>query len=55
VKPNINSVKVDPQLSDNRQPVDDALVDAGSLWPNLLTKSDFALNHLKGLTPQVIN
>jgi hypothetical protein len=55
VKPNINSVEVHPQLSNNRHPVDDALVGAGSMSPNLVTKSDFALNHLKGLTPQVIN
>jgi hypothetical protein len=55
VKPNINSVEVHPQLSNNRHLVDDALVGAGSMWPNLVTKSDFALNHLKGLTPQVIN
>jgi hypothetical protein len=33
VKPNINSVEVHPQLSNNRHPVDDALVGAGSLWP----------------------
>jgi hypothetical protein len=29
VKPNINSVEVHPQLSDNGHPVDDALVGAG--------------------------
>jgi len=33
VKPNINSDKVHPQLSDNGHPVDDALVGAGSQWP----------------------
>jgi hypothetical protein len=33
LKPNINSVEVHPQLSNNRHPVDDALVGAGSLWP----------------------
>jgi hypothetical protein len=35
LKPNINSVEVHPQLSNNRLPVDEifALVDAGSLWP----------------------
>jgi len=34
VKPNINSVEVHPQLSNNGHPVDGALVDgAGSLWP----------------------
>jgi hypothetical protein len=33
VKPNINSVEVNPQLSNNGHPVDDALVGAGSLWP----------------------
>jgi hypothetical protein len=34
VKPNINSVEVHPQLSNNKHhPVDGALVAAGSLWP----------------------
>ncbi len=33
VKPNIDSVDVHPQLSNNRHPVDGALVGAGSLWP----------------------
>jgi hypothetical protein len=55
VKPNINSVEVHPQLSNNRHPLYDALVGAGSVSPNLLTKSGFTLNHVKGLTPQVIN
>jgi len=32
VKPNINSVEVHPQLSNNSHPVDGALVGAGSLW-----------------------
>jgi hypothetical protein len=31
VKPNINSVEVHPQLSNNGHPVDGALVGAGSL------------------------
>jgi hypothetical protein len=33
VKPNINSVEVHPQLSNNGHPVDSVLVGAGSLWP----------------------
>jgi hypothetical protein len=33
VKPNINSVEINPQLSKNEHPVDGALVGAGSLWP----------------------
>jgi hypothetical protein len=33
VKPNINSVEVHPQPSNNEHPVDGALVGAGSLWP----------------------
>jgi len=33
VKPNINSVEVHPQLSNNRHPVNGALVGAGSLGP----------------------
>jgi hypothetical protein len=36
VKPNINSVEVHPHLSNNRDPVDGALVGAGSLWPKKL-------------------
>jgi hypothetical protein len=32
VKPNINSVEVHPQLSNNRHPLDGAPVGAGSLW-----------------------
>jgi hypothetical protein len=31
-EPNINSVEFHPQLSNNRYPVDGALVGAGSLW-----------------------
>jgi hypothetical protein len=49
VKPNINSVEVHPEPSNNRHPVDatlvDAtLVDAGSGWPSLdtLEKSEEA-------------
>ncbi len=34
VKPNINSVEVHPQLSNNQHPVDGALIDAVSLWPS---------------------
>jgi hypothetical protein len=33
VKPYTNSGEVHPQLSNNRHPVDGALVSAGSLWP----------------------
>jgi len=40
VKPNINSVEVHPQLSDNGHPVDAALVGAGSLW----------LTHIRSVT-----
>jgi hypothetical protein len=32
VEPNINSVEVHPELSNNVHPVDDVLVGAGSLW-----------------------
>jgi hypothetical protein len=32
MKPFINSVEVHPQLSNNRHPVDSALVGAGSMW-----------------------
>jgi len=34
VKPDIDSVEVHAQLSNNRHPVDGALVGAGSLWPS---------------------
>jgi hypothetical protein len=34
VKPNINSVEVHPQLSNNGYPVDGVLVGAGSEWLN---------------------
>jgi hypothetical protein len=33
VKPNINSVEIHPQMSNNGHPVDGALVDAGSPCP----------------------
>jgi hypothetical protein len=33
MKPNINSVKVRPQLSNNRRPVDGELVHGALLWP----------------------
>jgi len=33
VKPDINSVAGDPQLSHNGHPVHGALVGAGTLWP----------------------
>jgi len=33
VKPNINSVEVHPELTNNGYRVDGALVGAGSLWP----------------------
>jgi hypothetical protein len=36
VKPNINSVEVHPQLSNNRHLVDGALVGASSLYAHLL-------------------
>jgi hypothetical protein len=35
VKPNIDSVDIHPQLSNNRHPVDGVLAGAGSLWPML--------------------
>jgi len=43
VKPNINSVEVHPQLSDNGHPLDDALVGAGTLWPCKSTPSNFQI------------
>jgi hypothetical protein len=36
-KPKINSVEVHSQLSNNRHPVDGALVGAGSLWQMFTT------------------
>jgi hypothetical protein len=35
MKPNINSVELHPQLSNDGHPVDGALVGAGSMWPLL--------------------
>jgi hypothetical protein len=35
MKPNINSVELHPQLSNDGHPVDGALLGAGSLWPSL--------------------
>jgi len=39
MKPNINSVEIHPQLSNNRHPVDGVLVGAGSLmfWDHLFS------------------
>jgi hypothetical protein len=37
MKPNINSVKVRPYLSNNRRPVDGELVHDSLLWPLRLT------------------
>jgi hypothetical protein len=36
VKPNISSIEVHPQLSNNRHPMDGVLVGVGSLWPQHL-------------------
>ncbi len=33
MKPDINSVKVHPQLSHNGHPMDGAMMGAGPLWP----------------------
>jgi hypothetical protein len=41
VKPNMKSIEVHPQLSNNCHPVDGALVGVGSLWP---TKFDSLTN-----------
>jgi len=40
MKPCTNSVEVHPQLSNNRHPVNGALVGAGSLWPTVLTQKE---------------
>jgi len=37
LKPNITSIEVHPQVSNNRHPVDGALVDANSMWPGKST------------------
>jgi hypothetical protein len=50
VKPTINSVKVHPQLSKNRHnPVDGALVSAGSLWPLLVPVIYICLAFVPGI------
>ncbi len=49
MKPNINSVEVHPQLSNNRHPVDGVLVGAGSLSPSqswALTKRKHKVNDM---------
>ncbi len=45
VEPNINSVEIHPQLSNDEHPVDDILAGAGSLWPILVCR--FVKNILK--------
>jgi hypothetical protein len=47
VKLTINSVEVHPQLSNNKHPMDDVLVGAGSQWPSLLTIGLKALEESK--------
>jgi hypothetical protein len=39
LKPNTNLIEVHPQLSNNKHPVDGALVGVGSLWPRLALSS----------------
>jgi hypothetical protein len=51
VKPNINSVEVHPQQSNNKHPVVNVLVGAGSLWPSLLTIGLKALEASKWKMP----
>jgi hypothetical protein len=56
VKPNINSVKVHPQLSNNGHPVDGVLGGAGLLWPktgvvhSLVGLRELVENHGKAST-----
>jgi hypothetical protein len=47
MKPNINSVELHPQLSNNGHPVDGALVGAGSLWPPSNVHSQTVLTSVK--------
>jgi hypothetical protein len=49
MKPNINSVELHPQLSNNEHPVDGALVGAGSLWPPSRVHSQTVLTAVKKL------
>jgi hypothetical protein len=35
VKPDINLIEIHPQLSHNKHSVDDAVMSAGSLWPDV--------------------
>jgi len=49
MKPNINSVELHPQLSNNGYPVDGALVGAGSLWPPSNVHSQTVLTSVKKL------
>jgi hypothetical protein len=46
MKPNVNSVEVHSQLSNNRHPLDGALVVAGSLWPHIASCQTLDLNKI---------
>jgi hypothetical protein len=54
MKPNMNSVEVHPQLSNNGHPLDGALVGASSLWPDQGT-SNFQVTEYQNpkLNPQI--
>ncbi len=45
MKPNINLVEVHPQLSNNGHAMDGALMNIGSLWPEVLWSSKFGLSN----------
>jgi len=49
MKPNINSVELHPQLSNNEHPVDGALVGACSLWPPSRVHSQTVLTSVQKL------
>ncbi len=48
LKPNMNSVEVHPQLTNNEHPVDGAWVGAGSLWPHESEPLRYGYNVHKG-------
>jgi hypothetical protein len=57
VKPHTNSIEVHPQLSNNKHPMDGALVGASSLWlffASVFRKPVGALDSLGNLTVDIV-
>ncbi len=54
MKPNINSVDVHPQVSNNGHPVDGVLVGAGSLRPKKVKVPEWVLVHQRCGLPSLL-